>query len=100
MGIGIGPSTQVDRHDLSVATYRLGFITGLARRCTERVKQLRGWTCPAIGDLRRCGALVNYRVGLFVRVPEEIGSANRPVNSAPQRRRSSMGGSTHPCKRR
>jgi hypothetical protein len=23
---------------------------------------------------------VNYRVGLFVRVPEEIGPANRPVN--------------------
>src|ERR1039457_3035496 len=33
--LAVGPSTHVDRHDLSVATYRLGFIAGLVRGCTE-----------------------------------------------------------------
>jgi hypothetical protein len=38
---------------------------------------------------------VNYRVGLFVRVPEEIGSAKRPVNRKTSGAESRASGSIH-----
>jgi hypothetical protein len=79
-----------DTHRHCQRRYREGAakapVTDQVSRLEDRFKSVN-----TSASVTRVKSLVNYRVGLFVRVPEEIGPANRPVNretSVPESRAS------------